>query len=50
MKNGVASETGSSYNVKNVIIVSTNYAEIAFGHSREINERLTVGAKVKRCV
>lgn len=50
MKNGVASETGSSYNVKNVNIVSTNYAEIAFGHSREINERLTVGAKVKALV
>ena len=50
MKNGVASETGSSYNVKNVNIVSTNYAEIAFGHAREINERLTVGAKVKALV
>ena len=50
MKNGVASETGSSYNVKNVNIVSTNYAEITFGHAREINERLTVGAKVKALV
>ena len=50
MKNGVASETGSSYNVKNLNIVSTNYAEIAFGHAREINERLTVGAKVKALV
>lgn len=50
MKNGVASETGSSYNVKNLNVVSTNYAEIAFGHAREINERLTVGAKVKALV
>ena len=50
MKNGVASETGSSYNVKNLNIISTNYAEIAFGHAREINERLTVGAKVKALV
>lgn len=36
--------------MKNVNIVSTNYAEIAFGHAREINERLTVGAKVKALV
>lgn len=50
MKNGIASETGSRYNVKNVNIVSTNYAEIAFGHAREINDRLTVGAKVKALV
>lgn len=50
MKNGIASEAGSRYNVKNVNIVSTNYAEIAFGHAREINDRLTVGAKVKALV
>lgn len=50
MKNGVASEAGSRYNVKNMDIVSTNYAEIAFGHAREINDRLTVGAKVKALV
>lgn len=50
MKNGIASEAGSRYNVKNVNIVSTNYAEIAFGHAREVNDRLTVGAKVKALV
>lgn len=50
MKNGVASETGSRYKVNNVNIISTNYAEIAFGHAREINDRLTVGAKVKALV
>lgn len=50
MKNGVDSEEGSSYKVNNVNIVSTNYAEIAFGHAREINDHLTVGAKVKALV
>lgn len=50
MKNGVASETGNRYKVNNVNVVSTNYAEIAFGHAREINDRLTVGAKVKALV
>lgn len=50
MKNGVADEAGSRYNIKNINIVSTNYAEIAFGHSREINDHLTLGVKLKALV
>ena len=50
MKNGVDSEAGSLYNVKDIGIVSTNYAEIALGHAREVNDRLTVGIKVKGLV
>lgn len=50
MKLGVASETGSQYNVNGLNMMSTNYAEIAFGHARTINNHLTVGAKVKALV
>lgn len=50
MKLGVASETGSQYNIDGVNMLSTNYAEIAFGHARTINNNLTVGAKVKALV
>lgn len=47
MKNGMDSEAGSQYNIKNIGIVSNNYAEIALGHAREINDHLTVGMKAK---
>lgn len=47
MKNGIDSEAGSQYNVKNIGVLSTNYAEIALGHAREINDHLTVGMKAK---
>ena len=50
MKLGIASEAGSQYNVEGINMLSTNYAEIALGHSRDINEHLTVGAKVKALV
>ena len=50
MKNGIDSEAGSLYNIKNIGILSTNYAEIAFGHAREINDRLTIGVKAKALV
>ena len=35
------------YNLKNLGVRANAYAEIAFGHSREIMENLTVGAKLK---
>lgn len=50
MKLGVASETGSQYNVKGLDLMTTNYAEIALGHARELTDNLTVGAKVKALV
>lgn len=40
----------SHYKLKNINITSTNFAEIAFGHAREINDNLTVGAKLKALV
>ena len=37
----------SEYTLEDMGIYSNNYAEIAFGHSRKIMDKLTVGAKVK---
>lgn len=50
MKLGMSSETGSQYIVNGLNMMSTNYAEIAFGHARTINNHLTVGAKLKALV
>lgn len=35
------------YNISGLSVDVQSYAEIALGHAREINEKLTVGAKVK---
>lgn len=37
----------TEYHLKNFGLTSTNYAEIALGHAREINSQWTVGGKVK---
>lgn len=37
----------SSYHLEDIGMRTTNYAELAFGHARNINEKLRVGAKVK---
>ena len=36
-----------NYNLKNIGLRTQNYAEIALGHSRSIDNRLTVGGKMK---
>lgn len=46
MKNGMSSDN-TQYAIENLGISSTNYAELAFGHSHRINDRITVGGKVK---
>ncbi len=46
MKNGM-SGSQTSYDVGDLGVSSTNYAEIALGHSHKINDRLNVGATVK---
>lgn len=46
MKTGLASNN-KSYSLENMGMNSQTYAEIAFGHSRKINDKLQVGAKVK---
>lgn len=35
------------YHMKNLGIESNNYVELAFGHSRKINDKLNVGGKLK---
>lgn len=47
MKYGVDAPEGTQYHINDMHVTSTNYAEIAFGHARQINEQWTVGAKVK---
>ena len=39
-----------SYSLDNINIRTRNYADIALGHSREINDELTVGARLKLLV
>lgn len=46
-KIGMNSSQGGTYNIKDLEVYSNNYLEMAFGHSRKINERLSVGAKLK---
>ncbi len=40
----------SSYDLSNLGLKGSSYAEVAFGHSRKISEQLTVGASVKALV
>ncbi len=47
LKNGANSSEGSEYQMGNLRMMSTNYAEVAFGHSRRFIDKLTVGAKIK---
>ncbi len=43
-----AKNTGNkSYDIGSINVRARSYAELAFGHSRNINERLKVGAKLK---
>lgn len=44
----LAKNTGNrTYNIGNISANGQAFAELAFGHSRQINEKLRVGAKVK---
>lgn len=47
MKNGVDAPEGTHYRVDDLNVLTTNYAEIALGHARQINDQWTVGAKAK---
>ena len=47
LKNGQTEDGVSTYDMSNTRVDAMSYMDISFGHSREINERLTVGAKVK---
>lgn len=45
MKQGQQGDT--RYNFKDLQLSATSYAEIALGHSRQITDKLTAGAKIK---
>lgn len=47
MKNWQTDVEGTSYNIKDLKVRANAYAELALGHSRKINEELTVGGKLK---
>lgn len=47
LKNGADDANGSSYRIRDLRLQSTNYAEWALGHARPIDDKLTLGAKVK---
>lgn len=47
MKAGVDAPEGTHYRINGINLTSTNYAEIALGHARPIDDRWTVGAKLK---
>lgn len=49
MKLGMQGES-TEYRMDNINIHTNNYAEVALGHSRQINERLRVGGKFKLLV
>ena len=46
-KIGQVNGAPTSYNIKDTRVQSSNYLELAFGHSRNLGERFRVGAKVK---
>lgn len=46
MKNGMTSDE-THYTIENMGVSTTNYAELALGHSHRINSQWTVGAKAK---
>lgn len=47
MKSGMNDESGAKYHINNLGANSNNYVEFALGHSRKINDKLDVGAKLK---
>ena len=46
-KIGQVNGAPTSYNIKDTRVQSSNYLELAFGHSRNLGERFRIGAKVK---
>ena len=47
MKNGMTEYGGTYYNLKNLRVRTNTYVEVAFGHARDIDDKLSVGAKFK---
>lgn len=47
MKLGMDNENGNSYHLRNFTMKTDNYVELALGHAHQINDKLTIGAKLK---
>ena len=47
MKTGMDKLEGSEYHIKDFAMRSNNYVELALGHARPVNDKLTVGGKLK---
>lgn len=47
MKLGMDNENGNSYHLRNFTMKTDNYVELALGHAHKINDKLTIGAKLK---
>lgn len=47
LKTGQEPTGTTRYDMSNVTVASSNYLELAFGHARDITDKLGVGAKVK---
>lgn len=47
MKNGMSNDGVNNYDLSDIGVNSQNFVDISFGHSRKINDKLRVGAKVK---
>ena len=47
MKSGAQKASGTMYHISDLRVVSDSYAEIAFGHARQIDRKLAVGGKFK---
>lgn len=47
MKLGMDNENGNSYRLRNFNMKTDNYVELALGHAHQINDKLTIGAKLK---
>lgn len=47
MKLGMDNQNGNRYHLENFTLQTNNYVEMALGHAHPINEKLTIGAKVK---
>lgn len=47
MKLGMDNENGNSYHLRDFTMKTDNYVELALGHAHKINDKLTIGAKLK---
>lgn len=46
-KAGQTNEDGNDYDIRNLRLKSSNYVELAIGHSRLVGEKVRIGAKLK---